>query len=134
MKNVVLGVVLVVVLGLAAWRFASAKPTKFVPAENVRGYGVCLACKNESEIYRKLRDRPPFKCPACDETAVYAWLICAECQKRFVPELIRQGDGPPQPTPFPVCPSCECNTVMAYDPGSGHGESRGDSRLPEWPQ
>lgn len=134
MKNTVLVVLAIAVIGLAAWRFVSAKPTRFVPADTVTGYGVCLACKSESVILRQRTELAPFKCPTCDDQAVYSWLICGECGTRFIPALVHREGEPPRPTAWPECPSCHCNTVTAYDPSSGHIERKRDAALPAWPQ
>ena len=95
--------------------------------------GVCLACQKEGEAKFEAEENPPLVCPLCGERAVFEWMFCQTCKKRFVPILETDPDGGPPHLPVvPVCLACGSNRTGSYIPQRPGYESEGDV-LPKWP-
>lgn len=131
-KNAVLITIAVIAVGVAVYRFTSAKPTSFRPPDTIGVDGVCLNCKQEVHVDVPAREPTPWVCPACGERAVYTWMYCGECQYRFVPNLIPGAEGYPVPPQVKTCTHCGCQKVGAYDPDSTIQSPVGDAKLPKW--
>ena len=131
-RNAILIGVAVVALAVAVTlmarsRIAGSTPTQYT----VRG--ICLACQAEAETTQPLAAEPPFVCPKCGKQAVYPWFFCYDCQKRFIPDLVRPR--PSEPLRIPSWPSCPCSNcrsthVGQYDPLLHNPV--GDAPLPKW--
>lgn len=134
-KNFTLGLVAVLLLGFAGWRFMSAGDAKPRIPDKMRAFGVCLHCKQENEATAKRMDLPPFECPACGEKALYPWLYCNDCHYKFVAKLVRRPDRDlPIPDPFPYCTHCNCSSVSEYIRTNPNQNVIATSPLPKWPQ
>jgi DNA-directed RNA polymerase subunit RPC12/RpoP len=129
-KNVWLGVVGVIALGLAGWRFFSGDK-EFKLASEFRTYGVCLVCKAENEALFHKGENEPLKCPSCGERAFYSWWYCNECHYKFVPDFLKDGTSTPKPNPFAKCAHCNCQSVAKFDPE--FHTPRNSVALPKWP-
>ncbi|MBN2445732.1 MAG: hypothetical protein JXO22_03350 [Phycisphaerae bacterium] len=132
-RNVVLGGIGVVALLIAAYlTFSGVGRTKEVPT-TYESYGVCLACKADARFSHDADEDAPYDCKNCGERAVYPWLYCFDCEKRFVPTLVADADGPPKMPGFPRCPVCRQSHFAAYDPEDpDQKNSKGDAPLPKW--
>ncbi len=131
-KNLILGTVALLGFAYAGYAFFSGnKNVARALPEEYNAHGVCLNCKAESGYVAKLGASAPFKCSSCSEEALYPWMICTECQTRYVPNLLKVPGQPSRPNPFSVCPKCSCTTVAGWDPE--FMTPAGDAPLPEWP-
>lgn len=129
-KNIWLGVVAVVALSLAGWRFFSSQ-SGFKLASEFRTNGVCLVCKAENEAMFRKGENEPLKCPACGERAFYSLWYCNECHYKFVPDFLKDGTATPKPNPFAKCGHCNCPSVAKFDPEFQNPRSA--MALPKWP-
>lgn len=132
-KNWALGALAILLFGFAGYRMFAGGGKKFQAPQTVVSYGVCLACKQDAEIIHPLNEAQPYKCPSCDEQAVYEWLYCNECHRRFVPDLAKDENGVPRPVPFASCRHCQCTNVAGYHPKHPMQSPVGDAPLPKWP-
>ena len=133
-RNIVLGTIAALALGLAAWRFVSKTPQKFEIPDTINSHAVCLSCKQDAFIGHPKDAAAPWTCPGCGAEACYAWLYCADCNRRFVPNLIqREGFDRPIPNPYPYCTHCGCPNVSNFSPSNEEQSPIGDAALPEWP-
>lgn len=134
-RNVVLGIVAVLLLGFAGWRFFSAKPVGPRIPSKFKAFGVCLHCKQEGEATFNRLDMPPFDCAACGEKALYPWLYCNDCHFKFVAKLMRRPDRDlPVPDPYPFCTHCNCASVSDFNRDNSNQTVMGTAPLPKWPQ
>lgn len=126
--------VVVLVAAAAAIFFRNRQKPAEMPGE-FKVAGVCLACQQETTLDVPAGTRQPYVCPHCGERAVYAWLYCPKCQKRFIPALVAGAPGePPHPPRAPVCPGCGNPDVAAYCPTDIPGEGAVAALpLPPWP-
>jgi DNA-directed RNA polymerase subunit RPC12/RpoP len=134
-KNVLLGLLTVAAFsaaGVFAYRHfttgADNSPTGYESA------GICLACRQEVTVSHKADEIEPFACSACGQKAVYKWLYCNECHRRFIPDLrfsdVDQQWHFPQ---IPACRACKCTDVTGFV-GDILGQLPiGDAELPKWP-
>jgi predicted RNA-binding Zn-ribbon protein involved in translation (DUF1610 family) len=133
-RNLILGGVAVVILGVAAVLYVTrAGSGKAELPTQALTYGVCLACQQDVEVAHGMTEQAPFVCPKCGARAVYPWFYCLECKKRVVPHLekVAGADYPVLPV-VPVCPACGASRLRAYRPDIGI-ETSGDAPLPPWP-
>lgn len=133
-RNVALISVAVVLIGFAAYRIVYSRSTPPPLPTKVNAIGVCLACQEQVEFTRNMTDMPPFHCPACGADAVYAWMYCYDCNRRFIPEMQNVPGQPPRPVPFPACTHCGCQNVSGYDTEDPTQAPIADAELPPWPQ
>lgn len=132
-RNILLGAISVVALVAAGAVFLGGfgRPPKLPATFTIKG--VCLACQEEVEAQHAQDEHAPLICPQCSEFAVYPWLYCFDCSKRFVPALVRPDDGGPLRVPsFPVCPACGAQHFAAYIPDMPGQDPVGDAKLPNW--
>lgn len=96
--------------------------------------GVCLACKQDVSFSHDPLELEPFKCPACGQAAVYKWMYCNECHKRFVPNLIHSAVDKNWHFPqTPSCTICRCLDVQYFVGEIGGQLAVGDAELQKWP-
>lgn len=96
--------------------------------------GVCLACKQDAAASFTSSEQEPLECPHCGEQAVYSWWICLDCKRKFVPRLVRSGEGgPPRRAAIPVCVECKSIKTAGYIKEFPDHEPSGVARLPKWP-
>ena len=132
-RDLVLGAIAALLAALAAYRvfFArSGKPS--IPARYAIE-GVCLACREPASLEAKLDQHQPFTCARCGQQAVYEWMFCLDCRKRFVPDLVPSTDGPARVPAFAPCPACRRTNVTQYIPQDTTQQPVGDAPLPRWP-
>ncbi len=132
-RNTVLGGVAIVAIAAAAYfTFSGYGRQKPLPT-TVHTLGVCLANGKDVEITHELDEVAPWTCPECGEQAVYPWLYCFDCQRRFVPKLDRDSQGILRMPPYPACPACGSQSYSAFKPEDRRQElKRKDARLPKW--
>ena len=93
----------------------------------------CLACRQHVRITAKIVDPLPYECPECGEQAAYPLLVCRDCGKHFVPNLVKHEDEelPGMPV-VPSCTACGSQNVGGY---AGTETIASDKLiLPRWPQ
>lgn len=97
-------------------------------------HGVCLSCKTEATLTAPLSDHDPYACPKCGKRSLYPLYYCADCQKRFVPNLSRPTPGEAPRVPISVtCPACTGGNVAPFDSEMIPADSvKGDLPLPKW--
>jgi hypothetical protein len=132
-RNTWLGIIAAILIAFAGYRLFFGASQRVDLPDTFTGHGVCLACEEESLIVYQKGEREPFPCEACGQRSVYAWWFCDDCRHRFVPELVRQPDEPPRPTPFPYCTRCGCRGVAGWEPDNPYMAPEGDAELPKWP-
>jgi DNA-directed RNA polymerase subunit RPC12/RpoP len=95
--------------------------------------GACLECSKMSRGTYALGEHEPYACPHCQKSALYPLYVCSDCQKRFVPQLVRAAPGEPWRLPHsPRCSACDSATVGAWDPELlPESELKGDLPLPK---
>jgi len=99
----------------------------------IRPNCACLACRQHVAVDAKVADPQPYVCPECGERAAYPLLVCRDCGKHFVPNLVQyEGDEFPSMPVVPVCPACGSTKVGGY---TGSEMIPADELvLPPWPQ
>ena len=129
-----LGGLAILILSVAGYAFvarfwnAGGLPTTY------RISGVCLACKGDGAVEHKAGQLSPHVCAQCKQAAVYEWMYCPKCQKRFIPRLDPSRDGrPPQMPMVPLCTGCGNARTGAYIPDDPSQPVKGDLPLPPWP-
>lgn len=132
-KNLILVGVAIAAGLFAAWRLTRPSGAAIGVPETLVSSGVCLSCKQEMQVKHATRDAGPYLCPGCNESAVFRWMYCQNCNHRFVPNLIQKPGKPPRPDPFAYCPHCGCETVEPFRPESPEQTPVGDAPLPKWP-
>ena len=131
-KGVLIGLCFVAIAGaiyIFLTRSGSAPP---FPTEYAY-QAVCLACHETVPVKRSKDQHEPLVCPKCEKQAVYGWMFCSACNKRIVPEMVRDGDGVRRVPMTPVCPLCKGTNVGAYVPELHDPQSTGDGPFPAWP-
>lgn len=134
-RNVLLGGIAVVLIAVAAVVYATRTRPSFRVPDQFGFKGVCLACSQESDATQAANESPPALCPHCGKAALYPWFFCYDCQKRFVPDLVRpQSDGPLRLPAWPKCPcrGCRSGNVGPWDPEMPTQQPVGDVPLPKW--
>lgn len=132
-RNAAVGVIAVALIAFAVYRFGRAGGAAPIPSQYTIE-GVCLACKNEVRADASLNQPQPLRCPSCGQDAVYEWMYCNACKKRFVPNLARPDpQGPPRVPVVPSCSACGSTNVTAYIPEDPTQQPVGDAPLPPWP-
>lgn len=140
-KNVVLGVVAVVIFGVAAflyfypWETAPELPKQFTV------HGVCLDTQKEFTVTVPLGEAAPYPNPETGRRTVYPWYFCLECRHRFVslpPSATAPAAVPttgPQRMPgMVVCPLCSSAATGAWQPlDPDEAKPAGDAPLPPLP-
>lgn len=132
-RNAILISVVVVVGGVAAYRFIAAPGSKPDYPKQYTVQGVCLACKQESEATQGVTERPPLECSKCRQRALFYWFYCPDCKKQFVPELQRRTDGPAGLPVVITCPGCRSARGEQYEPKDPDQKPVGKLPLPKWP-
>ncbi len=132
-RNALLAAVAVVLLAVAGFRMLRSSGNAIENIRTYTGYGVCLACKQESVVSYGVNESQPLRCEACGEQAFYLWWYCNECKYRFIPDLVRKPGQPPRPNPYPRCTHCGCADVSGWDPENPYQTPAGDAELPDWP-
>lgn len=132
-KNGLLVVVSLALLGYAGYRLLFTRSGPFEPPRTKSGFGVCLNCKQDTAYRVDAFEPAPYRCEACGEQAVYPWMYCLHCNRRFVPDLERTGEGPPRIATFLSCPVCGCYDIIPYNPADPEQAPVGDAKLPRWP-
>jgi hypothetical protein len=131
-RNVVLGGVALVAIAIAVVVFAKTS-TKAGPSKTVQVNGICLSCQKEAQINVPTAVRPPYTCPACNKSALYAWFYCQQCGKRFIPTLERrEANGPLRIAIECRCPACGSTEVTPWDPTDPEQPDKGTATLPKW--
>lgn len=134
-RNVVLGAIAVAAIVVAIVLFARGGAQSRAVPKDYTIEGVCLACREEAQITQPLGEYAPFPCPHCGKQAVYPWFYCYDCNRRFVPELVRPEPNGPLRLPMgPRCTACRSNHVGQYDPQWPTQHPIGDAPLPKWEQ
>jgi ribosomal protein S27AE len=125
--------VAVVLFAVAGYSLFAGRNSVTVGRESTVS-GICLACKAEGEVTCPRIEQPPYRCPKCGERAFLPWLVCNDCNKRFVPALLpADGSGPRRMRANPVCPSCGSSSVTQFFPNLPDMQPAGDAPLPKWP-
>lgn len=130
-KQILVGVAAVALLLAAYLFFYSGRQGKLPDAFTIDG--VCLKCEQETRVTYRRRERAPFLCPDCGEQAVYSWIYCYECKKRFVPKLTASDEGPPRMPVVPVCTACGSTRTGAYLALDPFQEPVANAPLPNMP-
>lgn len=130
-KNAVMGGLALVVLGIAGYLFFRPTETVTFPSTK-RIDGVCLACKAEQNTTADLTSPPPFVCDSCGSSAVFSWMYCNACKKRFIPHITMQ-DGVPKLPVIPACTGCGSTNTTQYATDDPDQAPVGDVALPKWP-
>lgn len=122
-----------ILLGAAAYLlFTRADPGAKFPTHYAIA-GVCLACKQDAAVTHGSREIEPYPCPKCGQRAVYEWMYCPDCKKRFIPNLVRPVAGePPRMPVVPACVLCKSAGTTSYDPRDTSQKPVGDVPLPKW--
>lgn len=134
-RSLLLVIVLVVVAGTAGVFYLNRSGDEVRVSRDLLTSGVCLACQKEAEVEHGLEESAPFACPHCGEQAVYPWFYCEDCNRRFVPQLVRMA-GSAAPTVPPagvICTACRSAAVTQYVPGLTPEPPGDDVPLPRWP-
>jgi DNA-directed RNA polymerase subunit RPC12/RpoP len=133
-RNLILGVIIVIGFGAAAYSFVFRGRRDATAATQFTEAGVCLSCKTEGEVTYPRQEAAPHKCPKCGTPAFYPWYFCFDCQKRFVPALVRRDPGGPLRLPLGIaCTSCGGTNVSVFLPNQADYRPSGDAPLPKWP-
>lgn len=132
-RNIVLGGSVIVLFALAAYLYFSRAGAQAELPQEYTIDGVCLACQQEARITASFDEPAPSACPHCGERAVYPWMYCFDCKKRFIPNLEQRGSGPPRYPIVPSCRACGSRNVGQYVPEDPLQKPIGDAPLPEWP-
>jgi len=133
-RNILLGVTTVVLLVAAGYLYFSRAGAEAELPQEYTVDGVCLACGQEVHVVAKITDPQPYVCSSCGERAVYTWLYCYDCNKRFVPRLqASPGGGLPNLPVIPSCSECGSSNVSQYVPADATQQAVGDAPLPDWP-
>lgn len=133
-KQVVLGAVGVVALGIAGYMVFGRGSQTVSIGDRFTEHGICLSCKAESEVSYPREEAAPHRCPGCQQQAFYPWYFCFTCRNRFVPPLEQREAGGPLRLPLGVtCPKCRGTDVSPYLANQPGFESTGDLPLPKWP-
>ncbi|MGD8451211.1 MAG: hypothetical protein PVJ57_05280 [Phycisphaerae bacterium] len=131
-RNVVLGSIAVIALLVALYMFFGFGSGRQRP-DTYTIQGLCLGCQQEVKLSFAAGEREPYECPQCRQMAVYPWLYCYECQKLFIPNLVRGADGEPLRYPgHPACPACRTQHVGSYVPELPTQKPTGKLPPPEW--
>ncbi len=127
----VVAVVALVVAGFLLVRNAGGPPK--LP-ESVLVEGVCLSCKKAHSGTHALTEHEPYECGGCKTRAVYPWYYCYDCQRRFVPTLMRPNPGQAMRLPVSVtCPGCQSGNTTPFESGFvAQDQIKGDLPLPKW--
>lgn len=134
-RNILMGGVAIILIGGAVAVFAlrGGGNTKLPTDSTI--YGVCLACEEDVTTTQPLGAIAPYPCPHCDKQAVYPWMYCFDCNRRFVPDLVRPDiNGPLRMPGYPKCPcrGCRSDYVGQYDPEMPNQNPVADVPLPKW--
>ena len=121
------GLVVAIVLAARALRAREGLPATYMID------GVCLKCAQSGQFEYSAKADQPLKCPKCGERAVYSWMYCNACRRRFVPNLVSRADGPPALPMAPVCTACGSSNAGAYIAEDTTQQPVGDAPLPKWP-
>lgn len=130
-KNAILGAVSLLVIGVAAYLYFRPSQTVTFPT-TYRIDGVCLACKAEQNSTADLKSPQPFECSSCGEKAVFSWLYCNDCKKRFIPD-ITVDNGTYRLPIMPSCTGCRKTNVTQFASDDPDQHPVGDVPPPKWP-
>ena len=127
----ILGGIAIVLLAAAYFFFRSGAPEALPDTYTIDG--VCLECAAENRVSYKAEEHAPHTCPECAARAVYSWMYCQACKKRFVPKLEPSADGPPRFPVVPACIACGSNRTGEYVPDDPEQKPIGTAPLPAFP-
>ncbi len=130
-KPILGGIAVVVLLASAFFLFRSGAPATLPDTYTMEG--VCLECARENRISYPSGQHAPHACPDCAARAVYPWMYCQACRKRFVPQLEPSADGPPRFPVVPACTACGSNRTGEYVPEDPEQKPSGTAPLPAFP-
>lgn len=129
-----LGVVSFGLLGLAAALYLARAQAEAEFESTYTMDGICLKCGEEVVASYDAGNRAVGWCPNCQTQTVYSWLLCEDCKKRFIPNLVASRDGgPPVPPIVPICTGCGSNNTGAWLADFPGMESVGDVPPPKLP-
>lgn len=130
-RNVLLGGIAIAAIAVAVIIFTRTGPA--ARPESFAFNGVCLSCQKDVKQVVPLNEYAPFTCPHCATQAVYPWFYCNECNRRFVPDLVRPDPAGPWRIPQGIaCRACGSGNVGSWDPDFPTQQPIGDAQLPKW--
>ena len=134
-RNVTLAVIAVAVLGVAVYRIKGSASEESIVPSKLTNHGHCMACALDTGFTVDKNDKTPHACPDCQERALYQWMFCRDCNKKFIPNLVyRRAESEfPQPEPFFSCPACGCSSYSLFSPDDPMLEVVGTAKMPDWP-
>lgn len=131
MKNAILAVVAVLGFGVAGFMVYRSSTSDPSTPDAFEAIGACLDCKQEVHVKHDAMEVEPFACTACGKKAVFKWMYCNQCNRRFVPVPAKSPiDGSPCLPQTPECSGCHCADVTFYIAGFENQIPAGDVELP----
>ncbi|MGE3182701.1 MAG: hypothetical protein AB7N71_13805 [Phycisphaerae bacterium] len=131
MKNALLTVVALLGFGGAGYLIYRGTTSTSSAPDHFEAAGACLDCKQEVHVKHGAMEVEPFLCSACGKKAVFKWMYCFQCNRRFVPMPAKSPiDGTPCLPAHPECSGCHCADVTYFIEGFENQIPAGDVPLP----